>query len=107
MFAFKQAEELAGTWVRLASDDTCEISQVDDKPYGWVFHYRSKDFDPDDLTTCVAGNAPIIIDRADFAVVVTGTASPLEHYLEEYEKSLPEGRLQMIPERHGRVCSVD
>ena len=103
MITFKKAEELAKTWVRIATNDSCEISQIDDKPYGWVFHYQGKDFDPDDIRTHVLGSAPIIVDRVNFEVVATGTAHPLEHYIDEYEKSLPEGRLQMTPERHDGV----
>jgi hypothetical protein len=103
VITFKKAEELAKAWVRIATDDSCEISQVDDKPYGWVFHYLGKDFDPNDDGTLVLGNSPIIVDRVNFEIVVTGTAYPLEHYIDEYEKSLPEARLQMTPERHDGV----
>jgi len=103
MITFKKAEELAKAWIRIRTDDTCEISQIDDKPYGWVFHYQSKDFDPADFNTHLLGNAPIIVDRVNFEIVATGTAHSLEHYITEYEKSLPEARLQMTPERHDGV----
>ena len=98
MFTFKQAEELAKAWVKITTDDSCEISQIDDKPYGWIFHYQSKNFDPDDISTHVLGNAPIIVDRVNGEIAVTGTANPLEHYVKEYEESLPEARLLMTPE---------
>ena len=103
MFTFKKAEELAKTWVRLATDDSCEISQVDDKPYGWVFHYQIKKYDPDDFCTHTLGNAPIIVDRVDGEILGTGTAHPLEYYIKRYEGSLPEARLLMTPERHDRA----
>jgi hypothetical protein len=103
VFTFKKAEELAKTWVRLATDDSCEISQVDDKPYGWVFHYQSKNYDPDDFYTHTLGNSPIIVDRIDGEITGTGTAHPLEHYIKNYEESLPESRLLMTPERHDGV----
>ena len=101
MFTFKKAEELAKTWVRLATDDSCEISQVDNKPYGWIFHYRSKNYDPDDVYAHTLVNAPIIVDRVDGEISGTGTAHPLEYYIKKYEESLPEARLLMTPERHG------
>ncbi len=103
MFTFKEAEELAKTWVRIATDDSCEITKIDDKPYGWVFFYRGKNYDPDDTNTLVAGNAPIIVNRINFEILVTGTAHPIEHYIDEYENSLPEACLQMTPERHDGI----
>ena len=103
MFTFKKAEELAQTWVRLATDDSCEISQIDDKPYGWIFHYQSKNYNPDDDNTHLEGNCPIIVDRVDGEIRGTGTAHALEHYLREYEATLPAARLQMTPERHDGV----
>ena len=103
VITFKKAEELAMTWVRIATNNSCEISRIDDKPYGWVFHYHSKNHDPNDYKNFVLGNAPIIVDRINFEVVVTGTAHPLDYYIEEYERSLPEERLQMAPERHDGV----
>ena len=103
MATFKQAEELAKTWIRIATDDSCEISRIDDKPYGWVFHYQRKDYDPDDFYTHTIGNAPLIVDRMNLEVVCTGTAKPLEFYITQYENSLPKARLQMTPERHDGV----
>ncbi len=100
VFTFKEAEELAKTWVRIASDNTCKVTRIDDKPYGWVFFYRGKNYNPDDASTLVAGNAPIIVNRINLEIVVTGTAHPIEHYIGEYEKSLPEAWLEMTPERH-------
>ncbi len=34
----------------------------------------------------VAGNAPLIVDRKDGTVHITGTAFPTEQYLESYER---------------------
>ena len=107
MFTFNKAEELAKTWVKIATNDSCEIHQIDDKPYGWVFHYQSKDFDPADDRTWIFGNAPIIVDRVNLEIVVTGTAHKLEHYIKKYEKSLPKARLKMTPERHDGVAEDD
>ena len=103
MFTFKKAEELAKTWVKLATNDSCEISQIDNKPYGWIFHYQSKNYNPDDDKTHLEGNCPIIVDRVDGEIRGTGTAHALEHYLREYEATLPAARLQMTPERHDGV----
>jgi hypothetical protein len=100
MLSYKKAKKLAETWIDLTTDEACEITLIEDKPYGWVFFYNSKDYDSNDISTHLAGNAPIIVDRIDGELRVTGTARPTEHYIQEYEATLPEARMQMIPERH-------
>ena len=58
-----------------------------ERPFGWVFCYQSEQYlktkDPKYL---LAGNAPLIVDRADGSVHVTGTARTLDEYIAEYEK---------------------
>ena len=103
MLSYAKARKLAETWIELVTDSACEISRVEDKPYGWVFYYRSKDHDPNDVSTQLAGNAPFIIDRIDGELRVTGTAHPAEHYIKEYEATLPESRLEMTPQRHDGI----
>jgi hypothetical protein len=49
--------------------------------FGWVFFYG-----PSDSSIRVAGNAPFIVDRKEGAIHVTGTAFPLERYLESYDR---------------------
>ena len=80
MLSFKKAKVLAETWIDLTTNGTCEISLIEDKPYGWVFYYNSKDYDPNDISTHMVGNAPIIVDRIDCEIRVTGTAHPTEKY---------------------------
>ncbi len=94
MLSYVKARKLAETWVELTTDGACEIYSVEDKPYGWIFYYKAKDNTP------IAGNAPLIVDRVDYEIRVTGVAHPIEKYIEEYESSLPEARLMMAPERH-------
>jgi hypothetical protein len=70
------------------------------KPYGWVFFYQSRQYiETHDDAHMLCGNAPIIVDRFDGEIRMTGTARPIEHYLANYEASLPPARLQMTPER--------
>jgi len=103
MLPYIKARKLAEIWIELTTDGSCEISSVEDKPYGWVFYYNAKNHDQDDFSTYVVGNAPIIIDRVDCEIRVTGTAHPIDHYLKEYEATLPKARLQMTPEMHDGV----
>ena len=59
-----------------------------ERPFGWVFFYNSKSFiDTGNIGDDAVGNAPIIVDRRDGSVHVTGTAAPLERYLDRYQTS--------------------
>ena len=103
MLSYAKARQLAQTWIELTTDEACEITLIEDKPYGWVFHYNSKDYDPNSISTYLVGNAPIIIDRVVGELRVTGTAYPTEYYIKEYEATLPDSRMEMTPERHDGV----
>jgi hypothetical protein len=98
MLTFAQALELAQTWVRLVTEDGCVVvtEHTLKRPYGWVFFYDSRAYLASGKTSdMVAGNAPILVDRVDGEVRVTGTAQPLESYLTRYESGLPAARMQM------------
>lgn len=49
--------------------------------FGWVFFWG-----PSDPLILVAGNAPLIVDRKDGSIHVTGTAYPTERYVENYAR---------------------
>jgi len=58
-----------------------------ERNFGWVFFYDSKlHVETGDFQYAVAGNAPIVVTKADGALHVTGTAHPVEHYLKEFER---------------------
>jgi hypothetical protein len=55
---------------------------------GWVFFYNSKEYlETGDFTHCLAGNAPLFVSERDGTIYVTGTARPIEQYIEEIERS--------------------
>jgi hypothetical protein len=60
--------------------------------FGWVFFYDSKAYiltgDPSHL---IAGNSPFIVDKRDGSIHDTGTAEPVERYLERYEATRTRG----------------
>lgn len=98
MLTFAQALELAETWVRVVTGDECAIAKEHTlkRPYGWVFFYDDRAFLASGKTSnMVAGNAPVLVDRIEGEVRVTGTAQPLETYLARYESGLPPARMQM------------
>jgi len=64
----------------LLEDKTIERS------FGWVFFYDSRKFlDTHDRLHALLGNAPLIVDRRDGSVHLTGTARPIQFYIERYE----------------------
>ena len=62
------------------------------KPWGWVFFYDTKQYlETRDDRYLIAGNAPYIVNRQTGKVHSTGTAQPIEHYIEAYESELKDG----------------
>jgi Immunity protein 35 len=50
--------------------------------FGWVFFYESARFlETGEFAARMAGNAPLIVSRANGEVIVTGTAMTVAHYL--------------------------
>jgi hypothetical protein len=102
MLRFAQALPIAEAW--LAAKDI-EVELIRDaviaKPYGWIFFYQSSDFlrNPDDWKRQLVGNAPFLIDRFSGELRVFGTAYPVETYLDQYERDLPEAHFFAAPEQ--------
>ena len=66
--------------VRILDDRTLEFH------FGWVFFYQSAEFlETGAWTKALGGNAPIIVDRYTAVAHVTGTAEPIETYVNRYE----------------------
>ena len=62
-------------------------SETIEKPFGWVFFYNSKKYlETQSFSDMIVGNAPILISRKDGAMHETGTAEPVEYYVENFEK---------------------
>ena len=55
--------------------------QTIERDFGWVFFYGLRN-----PSVRLAGNAPFIVDRKDGSVHVTGTAYPIEEYLQSYAR---------------------
>ena len=66
-----------GVTMVIVDEATTEI------PEGWIFFYDSREhIETGDFSFCIAGNAPLVVCREDGRVLHTGTAEPLEIYLE-------------------------
>jgi hypothetical protein len=95
MITEEQARELVSKQVCcrqdwLPPDD--EIIIIDEatieKPWGWVFFFSSKKWmETNDTKYAIAGNAPIIVEKATGKLITTGTARETEYYIENYERT--------------------
>lgn len=73
-------------------DDMIQVAILDDhtitQDFGWVFFYESIKFlNSGDSTHALVGNAPIIVSRRDGQLHSTGTAEPIEAYIENFKRS--------------------
>ena len=70
-------------------DLVIQDSETIEKEWGWVFFYQSRKFiESGDFRDMVVGNAPYIVNKESGDLHITGTASDIFHYINEYEKSL-------------------
>jgi hypothetical protein len=62
------------------------ISEVEERSLGWIFYWTTARYlETGVLLDGMVGNAPILIERTTGAVLPTGTAYPIDHYIKEYE----------------------
>jgi Immunity protein 35 len=89
-----EARELALLYVKnRESEAGCELVLLDnqtmEKNFGWVFFYDSKvHAETGDFRYSLAGNAPVVVTRADGVIHETGTARPVEQYIERFEEGV-------------------
>src|SRR5438874_1362415 len=56
-------------------------AQTRERPSAWIFFYQTRRFvETGDYADALGGNAPLIVDRRDGSVHLTGTARPIEYY---------------------------
>mgnify|MGYP000937209322 CR=1 FL=1 len=65
------------------------IARVDEHDFGWVYFYNSAEYlETGNFEHSLVGNAPLIVDRTTLQLYSTGTARPIEHYVEEYRRGV-------------------
>lgn len=76
-----ELESVIGTELVLIDEATIE------RTFGWVFFYNSRSYvDTGNFSECLVGNAPVIITRENGEIHTTGTALPIESYLDNFER---------------------
>jgi len=87
-----EAEQVAREYLRTKEGDSggdlvLLVEETIERNFGWVFFYDSKrHIETGDIRHALAGNAPIVVTKTDGRIHETGTAYPLEHYLQEYRE---------------------
>ena len=82
---------------RPLATDPLELQILDEytreEEFGWVFFYDSKlHQETGDMQYMLAGNAPIIVNKADGSLHVTGTAYNIDKYIQDYQDQLDVAR---------------
>lgn len=113
-----EARRLAEAKLDTAAGPGGVVIVVDEEfPVGWVFFWNSARFaQTGELRDSLAGNAPVLVDRRDGSVHFTGTARPVEEYIERYMNRDPADERSWHPQRgtpnnsasgYGGQCSSD
>jgi Immunity protein 35 len=65
------------------------ISNVMEKDFGWVFLFDSKEYvETGNNSSRLAGNSPLIFDKLDGKIYITGTSDTLDSYIEQYLRGI-------------------
>jgi hypothetical protein len=65
------------------------VVRVDEHDFGWVYFYDgSAHVETGKISDAVVGNAPLIVDRLDGRLYLTGTGHPIGHYLQEHRSGI-------------------
>jgi hypothetical protein len=83
-----EAREIAITYLDSATQGSgVEVAIIDsatiEKSYAWIFFFESTRYlESGNFSDRLAGNAPVVVAKADGRIHQTGTARPLQYYLD-------------------------
>ncbi len=76
----REIKKLSNIEIGILDEETIEFE------YGWMFFYQSKEYiETGNLDKLVGGNAPIIFDKFESQLYVTGTGNSEDYYLEKFK----------------------
>ncbi len=75
-------------WLQPEDDWIVVDEAAIERPWGWVFFLTSKLWrETGEIQYAVAGNAPFLVERESGNIICMGTAHPVEHYIENFERN--------------------
>ena len=89
---YEDARKKVEIYIQILSEgENYALAIVEDatieKDFGWVFFYNSKKYlETKNFSDVIVGNGPILVSKKDGKLYETGTAYPIEHYIENFEK---------------------
>jgi hypothetical protein len=70
-------------------DQKLVVVRVDEYEFGWLYFYdSSRHVATGDTRYALVGNAPLIVDKNDGKLYITGTTHPVEHYVEQFRRGV-------------------
>jgi hypothetical protein len=58
-----------------------------EEDFGWLFFFNTREFmETGDMSAALGGNAPLFVERETGELHVTGTAHPVEYYLDIFRR---------------------
>ena len=65
------------------------VTSMTEYDFGWVFAYATKEYmETGSVSDALVGNAPLIVDRGDGQIYVTGTGRPIAQFIAEYRNGV-------------------
>jgi hypothetical protein len=94
--AERRAREFIAEYSRQGVDSVLVEEDTLEEPFGWVFFYESAAFlQSGETSDRLAGNLPLNVFRDTGEVRTTGTAYPLDFYLEPIRKEWAERHAEL------------
>lgn len=85
--ARRLAEEHLASW---SYPEPLVVTGIQEFDVGWTFFYNTERHQRTGaFTDGLLGNSPILVDRRDGSVHTTGTAEPVQHYVDAYTREHP------------------
>ena len=65
------------------------IFEVMEKDFGWIFLFDTKEYvETGNNGARLAGNSPLIFDKSDGVIYITGTTDTLDSYIQQYLRGI-------------------
>jgi hypothetical protein len=81
-------ERIAQSWSIADAHPVIMDDATIDRDFGWVFFYdSSRHIETGNFSDALAGNAPIIVNKHDGSLHITGTHKSILEFIEAYERA--------------------